>query len=239
MLNGLRRGSGKGTKSISSDSVASAAFAKIALNDSPDKSGTSALSAENFSLSPVSPPHSEKKMSRKMSLSQFDAGVQQQLNQLDFYTNVLLRLRESTEAYLKQTEDMVKGIQGLANCIGVGMLEDGDLDAVHDFNVGIGRIQQCRLAELSQDMSSTVLQPIQQTINLNYSLDMRLKEREDMALDIENAKRKGEEVAEMEVRKVLVFWKGAFCRWAICICIYMLQTDPSLLLLCHSTQCAV
>jgi hypothetical protein len=50
-------------------------------------------------------------------------------------------------------------------------------------------------------MSSTVLQPIQQTINLNYSLDMRLKEREDMALDIENAKRKGEEVAQMEVRK--------------------------------------
>jgi len=204
MLGNLRRGSTKGAKPSSNDSLASSALDQIALNDtsfSPDKSGgiSPAEIGVDVSRSPVSPPESGRKTVRKMSLSQFDAGLQQQLNQLDFYTNVLLRLRESTEVYLKQTEDMVRGIQGLANCIGVGMLEDGDLDAVHEFSIGIGRIQQGRLAELSQDLASTVLQPIQQTINLNYSLDMRLKEREDMASDIEAGKKSGENVAEMEV----------------------------------------
>ena len=43
-------------------------------------------------------------------------------------------------------------MQSLASCIGVGLLDDGDLEDVHDFSVGVNRIEDQRCKELASDL---------------------------------------------------------------------------------------
>ncbi|GMI15463.1 hypothetical protein TrVE_jg3546 [Triparma verrucosa] len=194
----FRRNSTRQTPSRS-NSLASDALNSIVSggNNSPSPSAPSPPPPPppQLSPSPIGPNDGRK---RRVSRSQFDAELQQQLNKLDFYTNVLLSLRTETSLHLSSTTKMVEGMQSLASCIGVGLLDDGDLEDVHDFSVGVNRIEDQRCKELASDLETTVLQPIQQILNLNYSLDLRVQERENMAEDLEKLIKSGEDSTEQE-----------------------------------------
>ena len=197
----FRRGSNKtasARSSLASDALASIANGSPNLQSSLQGSGPPPPPKASSTTAQATP--SPQMSQRRTSRSQFDAELSQMLNKLDFYTNVLLSLRSEVELHLQSTKKMVTGMQSLASCIGVGLLDDDEsgIEAVHDFSVGVNTIEENRVKELQSDLESTVLAPIQQTLNLNYSLDLRVQERENLADMLEKVRKDGGDASELE-----------------------------------------
>ena len=133
-----------------------------------------------------------------------DAELAQLLESLDFFTNCLVQLRSDLEKFLKEGSKFIDAASSLATSLGVGALEGRDesllLETVDGFLVGVERIQNVRVSELSSKMLRTVITPIQTCLNLSCSLDARRKECNSLAQRIEVARERGDSgVAEMEV----------------------------------------
>ncbi|GMH87163.1 hypothetical protein TL16_g10772 [Triparma laevis f. inornata] len=91
---------------------------------------------------------------------------------------------------------MLQNLQSLSTSLGVGLLDTESLSSVHSFSLGINKIESQRFKEFQADLDSNILQPIQQILNLNYSLDLRVKERESMASLLDSLIKTGSETSE-------------------------------------------